>query len=855
MLCYNRYMQTVSRLLDYFVPENYNMSLTMDRPGRSFEGTVTIRGVRPDDSTQLLVHAKGLQITSAAVDGKTAKYTFGENDEVTILHPDYIKSHSHVVVLSFRGTITDAMHGLYPCYYKQDGIEKEILATQFESHYAREVFPCIDEPAAKATFDVTLTTEPDVSVLGNMTIKTSRIENDQLVTQFETSPRMSTYLLAWVAGELEATRGVTKDGVDVAIWSTPAQPSNSRDFALDIAIRTIEFFNDYFGIAYPLTKSDHVALPDFSNGAMENWGLITYRETTLLAEPGNISLTAKHYIATVIAHELSHQWFGNLVTMQWWNDLWLNESFATLMEFIAIDALEPSWNIWLDFAGTETIAALRRDAIDGVQSVQIDVHHPDEISTIFDGAIVYAKGARLLRMLQQYIGHEAFKAGLTTYFKEYAYKNTKASDLWAHLEQSSGKPIADFMTAWLTQPGYPVVHIAIEGESQLTLNQKQFFTGPASPAEPPRIWPIPLLSAAPQLPELFDRADMSLSTVAGRKDIENLRLNVGNGAHFLTHYSSDILDTLLEKDTFSKLNTLDTLQLLDEQLLLARGRVVSYAPLIGQLPQYTTRPIEAIWDVVAGAIGDLKSFVADDESSERRLKEYVYALVSPLYDELGWTPVNDEPEELTKLRPIIVGLSLYAEHPDALSTAHTMYHSTKLSLLNPELRALIIGSEVRWHESTDLIESLLKAHHLTNSASVQEDIVSGVTSTKNRTTAAQLLETIKSPKLVRPQDAVRWYIRLLRGRETHDTAWNWLQNNWEWVHSTFGSDKTYDSFVRYSAAFLKTREELDQFNAFFTPMETEPALSRVIKMGKTEIQGRIELLEAETELVRAALIS
>src|SRR5690606_28324955 len=255
-------------------------------------------------------------------------------------------------------------------------------------------------------------------------------------------------LLAWVTGEMQYKTAQTNSGVEVNIWATPAQRPEALSFALEHSVKSIEFFDAYFGIPYPLAKCDQVALPDFSSGAMENWGLVTYRETALLADPATTTVASKHYIATVISHELSHQWFGNLVTMKWWNNLWLNESFATLMEYIAVDAIHPEWNVWLDFSSNESIMALRRDAIDGVQAVQVDVDHPDEISSLFDGAIVYDKGARVMRMLQEYIGHDAFRAGLASYFEEFAYSNTEADDLWRHLSEASGQNIAHLMNSW-----------------------------------------------------------------------------------------------------------------------------------------------------------------------------------------------------------------------------------------------------------------------------------------------------------------------------------------------------------------------------------------------------------------------
>ena len=420
-------MKTVPRLLDTFMPHHYALTLDLTHAEeKSFSGSVIISGESTGESISL--HSKELTIHSALIDDQPAEFSLGEFDELRLSRPE-LSSGQHTVRIDFSGAITDAMHGLYPCYFTHDGVKKQLFATQFESHHAREVFPCVDEPAAKATYDVTLVTAPDLTVLGNMPVTESSEKNGALTTTFATTPRMSSYLLAFVVGELHKKSAHTTSGVEVNVWTTPAQSEDILDFALDIATRSIDFYDKYFGVPYPLPKSDHVALPDFSSGAMENWGLITYRESCLLADPKLTPESSKRFIATVIAHELSHQWFGNLVTMQWWNDLWLNESFANMMEYVAVDALHPEWRMWEDFATGEVTAALRRDSLDGVQPVQADVNHPDEISTLFDPAIVYAKGGRLLVMVRRLIGEEAFRTGLKLYFEKFAYQNTVGNDL------------------------------------------------------------------------------------------------------------------------------------------------------------------------------------------------------------------------------------------------------------------------------------------------------------------------------------------------------------------------------------------------------------------------------------------
>ena len=291
-------MLSVSRLITYFQPNSYELSLDIDRPKRTFSGVVIINGVAKNEH-ELRLHAKDLKIESIHVNQTPVSWQLDTNDELTFAYDSVLDSKCIIAVV-FSGTITDQMHGMYPCFFDHDGTRKELIATQFESHHAREVFPCIDEPEAKATFDVTLATEQNVEVLGNMPIKSQTTENNQLVTTFDRTPRMSSYLLAWVVGELHKKSATTKGGVEVNIWATPAQPAESLDFALDIATRTIDFFDEYFGVPYPLPKSDHVALPDFSSGAMENWGLITYREHTLLVDEHNTTLGTKQYVAMEI---------------------------------------------------------------------------------------------------------------------------------------------------------------------------------------------------------------------------------------------------------------------------------------------------------------------------------------------------------------------------------------------------------------------------------------------------------------------------------------------------------------------------------------------------------------------------
>lgn len=837
-------MESVSRLTRSFAPAHYDLSLTLERAARLFNGTVSIRGTVAAEVNEIRLHAKDLTIISATFDGKEASFAADINDELVITHSD-ISEGEHNVVVQFKGTITDDMNGVYPSYFEVNGEKQELLATQFESHYARQAFPCVDEPEAKATFDVTLLTDKEITVLGNMPVKTQRVENDKLLTIFETTPRMSSYLVAWVAGDLQKKTATSKSGVEVSIWSTKAHNPSDLDFALDIGTRTIDFFNDYFGVPYPLPKADHVALPDFSAGAMENWGLITYREIALLVDPKTTTLSTKHSVATVIAHELSHQWFGNLVTMNWWNDLWLNESFANMMEYVAVDGLEPSWDIWLDQATSEVVSALRRDSLDGVQSIQIDVNHPDEISTIFDPSIVYAKGGRLLRMLQAYVGDDSMKQGLKLYFEKHKYTNTQADDLWAALSETSGKDISSFMHAWMTQPGFPVVS-ATKTEETITLTQKQFFIGPHEDKD--RTWPVPLHGASTEIPESLQGKELSFIYT----DSKPFRLNAGGTAHFVTRYDDALLADIVSH--LDSLSSVDTVSFLHEQVLLAKAGMQSYATILPLLSHFKTQTNESVWSIVALAINEIKRFVETDETAERKLKQLVKDTVIDQYERLGWDEIAGEDENDVKLRSLIISLSLYAELPDSLEEAKHRYLAGSLETLNPELRTAIMANAVRNEISDDVIDVLLVAYPKVTSSELRDDIAAALTSTRNEAVIKRLLELLSDTSLIRMQDFVHWFVWLLRNRYGREITWRWVRDNWEWVAKTFKGDSHYDMLPRYVAGSLVSQQQFEEFKAFFEPLKSEVALARNITIGYTELEGIVSLLAADGPKVRKALL-
>ena len=832
-------MQTVTRLYQQFIPDHYNIhwDLTHAKTTRRIAGSTTIHGNQITEGLVKL-HVHELDITRVAVNNiDVTDYTVDSaNDELHIPHHD---TGELIITVDFTVALTDTMHGIYPCYFTADGKRQEMYATQFESHHAREAFPCVDEPEAKATFSVSITHPTNLTALSNMPIATTEGRSEHAtLTTFDITPKMSSYLVAFVVGNIHKKSTTTKRGVEVNVWASAAQAPAALDFALEASANIIDFYEDYFGVNYPLAKCDHVALPDFSSGAMENWGLITYREVCLLANKTTGS-AGKHLIASVVAHELAHQWFGNLVTMQWWDYLWLNESFADFVEHIAVDALYPEYDTWLDFVTSRGIGALRRDAIDGVQSVQVTVQHPDEISTLFDGAIVYGKGARLMKMMRAYVGDEAFRAGLKNYFTKYAYQNTVGDNLWECLSEASGKDVGAFMNAWIMQPGYPMLSV-----DDTKLSQTQFFIGEHEPSN--KLWPIPL-SAQPagDTPEIMYEQELAMQT---RHD---QRFNSGDIGHFVTKYTPEHLTALLT--TVNKASTLDRLTLLNDQTLLVRAQQMPSAALLDILPYYRNETHDAVWDIIAMTLGELKKFVETDTAAEQSLRALSKTIAQAQYQRLGIDPIADEPLVDTKLRGTVLGMMLYSQDQTVIDATIERFTIDTMEDLPAETRSLIIGAAVRYGNDDSLVDKLMHIYSTTHSAELKEDLVSAITSTQSPEVAAKLLEDCKDSTIVRPQDVAPWFIYLIRNRYTRATAWQWLQGNWDWIVATFSGDKSFDEFPRYAASGLLSEEHFAEYKAFFEPMLSEVALKRTISMGISEIEARLSLIKADAPAVLAKL--
>lgn len=840
---------SVARFIDTFIPENYNLFLDINRSEKTFTGNVAITGEALDNHISL--HQKDLTITSVLLDNDELAFTMDDANEA--VHIELSETGVLTLVIEFAGKITDNMTGIYPSYYTYQDQQKEIISTQFESHFAREAFPCVDEPEAKATFDFSVkfdAEEGDVA-LSNMPEINSQLREETGIWTFDTTPRMSTYLLAFGLGALQGKTAKSKNGTEVGVFATVAQPTNSVDFALDIAVRVIDFYEDYFQVHYPIPLSYHLALPDFSAGAMENWGLVTYREVYLLVDE-NSSASSRQQVALVVAHELAHQWFGNLVTMKWWDDLWLNESFANMMEYVSVDAIEPSWNIFEDFQTTGVPHALQRDATDGVQSVHMAVNHPDEINTLFDSAIVYAKGSRLMHMLRRWLGDKAFAQGLKAYFDKHQYKNTVGRDLWRALSDASGKDVANFMDTWLEQPGYPVVTAEIVDDS-LILSQKQFFIGEHEAKG--RLWEIPLNSNWEGLPDTLSEERIEIPNFSQLADQNNgaLRLNTANTAHYITDYKGELLDALVAE--FATLDTTSKLQILQERRLLAENGSIAYASLIRLLDLVEKEESYLIAQAKSQILAGLKRFVDEDTETDVHYKALVRRQFQNDYDRLGFEKSANESDEDEMVRQTALSYLIQADYQPAVLAAAAIFqaHKEDIEAIPASIRGLVLINQMKKENSLELVEQYVSAYVKTNDSNFRRQLTQAVAYLKTQESLDFVLTQLKDKNVVKPQDLYLWYMNILNKSFAQETIWNWAQENWEWIKSALGGDMSFDSFVNIPASIFKTQERLDQYVAFFEPQTSDKALERNIRMGIKTIAARVALIDKEKANVESAL--
>ncbi len=789
----------MEHLIDFFIPKSYKIQLFLNKHDSTISGTEEISG-KITSAGLLKLHSVGQEIDFLRINGENVDYKL-ENCVLTAL----TAPESDVLVeVGFHGPLNENMQGAYLSTYKHEDSEERIISTQFESHYAREAFPCVDEPEAKATFELLISVpDKDDTVLSNM--ECIKVEEAEVYTyHFAKTPLMSTYLLAFVVGKFNFLERKTKSGIVVRTYAPLDKPLDSLEFPTSVAVKSLDYYEELFGTPYPLKKLDQVAIPDFEAGAMENWGLVTYRESQLLCTE-NSSLYAKKAVALTVTHELSHQWFGNLVTMTWWNDLWLNESFATIMEYYCTDYIFPEYKVWNDFFTCDCYAALYRDAFQGVQSVREDVNDPAEIATLFDPCIVYAKGAHLMLMLIREMGEENFFKGIKSYFEKKKYKNADADDLWNSLNHFADFDVKKYMHAWISQPGYPVITDGV--------GQRFLFDGTTDNTKYP-------------LPSIKD--DMS--------------------GHYLINLSAPEFDEALKN--FDSLSDEQKLRLLIDRMLLSDTVLVSSASLLPLIEKFKSETSAPVWTLVDGIISKLTLFIDFDSPEEKKYREYIYKVVEPSLNKLGLTPKPEESLNDTDLRQTFLAAALYSKNPAFVKSLASLY-SDDLESLNSNARPLILSAKM-WLEEDTFYPHALDLYKSAKTPEIKSNLRSVLSKPRKTENIKLAFSLLKDSKLIKPQDHLGFYLGLRRWRFTRDKALDWLFENWKYVEKISG-EKSIEDYPRYLASTIDKRSEADRFFEFFAPMSENPVLARTLKVAKNSIESTLSLIEMDKKAVEKAI--
>ncbi len=643
------------RLPRHVVPIRYDLRLEPDLTSATFTGEETVTLTVKEATAEILLNAAELHVQEARVEDDAgtalaASVTLDESAErCRLAFPSTVAPGNWRLRLKFSGTLNDKLRGFYRSTYKgADGTVRVLAATQFEATDARRAFPCWDEPDFKAVFAASLAVDPSLTAVSNTAVHSEGFENGKKVVRFADSIPMSTYLVALIVGELEATAPTRVGEAPLRVWCVRGK-RHLAGYAQEIATFSLKFFEEYYGRPYPGDKLDLLAIPDFAAGAMENLGAITFRETALLVDPRAATHAELERVADVVAHENAHMWFGDLVTMAWWNGLWLNEAFATFLEMVAVDAWKPEWRRWETF-GVSRSAALAVDGLHSTRPVEYPVAAPHDADAMFD-VLTYEKGASVLRMLEQHLGPEVFRAGVRDYLHTHAYRNTETGDLWAALGRASGQPIPEVMDGWVFRPGYPLLTVRRDGPD-LVLGQRRFTYLPvgAKAEEGPSLWRVPVqvrVRAGGQDETrrlLLDRTEARLEVPA---DFESVLVNEGGHGFYRVRYEADLLEPLLRRLP-DGLAAVERFNLLNDAWAAALSGLMPLTEFLGLTARFRAERDKNVWSVLTGAFQYLNRLV--EEKERPGLEGLVRDRAGPAVTELGWQARPGESELTRQLR-------------------------------------------------------------------------------------------------------------------------------------------------------------------------------------------------------------
>eukprot|EP01038_Epipyxis_sp_PR26KG_P009699 gene9699-13056_t len=854
-------------LSNLIVPTHYDLTLTPDLDALTFKGSQIISlHVVEENIKSVTLHSKEIQVISASVtnDEKILKlvgisYDFSLNT-VQLAFDESFPIGKCVLNMDFHGVLNGDMAGFYRSYYTDaNGAKKVMASTQFESLDARRAFPCWDEPAVKATFGVTIIVPSFLTVLSNMPEKSStHLSGNKKKVVFHTSPKMSTYLLAWAIGEFDFVEGSTKGGVSIRVFSPPGRAEQGL-FALDVGIRSLDFYDAFFKVPYPLPKLDMICITEFAMGAMENWGLVTYRETALMIDDKKASSQSKQRVAIVVAHELAHQWFGNLVTMSWWDGLWLNEGFAAFMEHFAVDALFPDYKIWEQYTTDAYGAAQRLDALKSSHPIIVPIKHAEEVEQVFD-AISYCKGSTVVNMVAAVLGKEKFQEGLQLYMSRHAYGNTETIDLWNAWSEVSGKDVASLMSTWTLETGYPYLTVISEKWSndkvELTLRQSRFLSdGSTVEAEGGNpIWKIPLLFASSGAVSseavVMDQVEQTFTIpLAGNEDW--IKINTGQKALARVAHSQTMISRLSKAIAKKEVSAVDRAALLLDGYALAKAGLAPLETVIDILRalEATNEASSIVWGAMAAVMNGF--FVLLEQlGNEAIFKEYTAfgkRLVVKALLIVGWDAVPNESHTDKLMRATILGLlDIFAWDDEAVAKEAKRrfnLHWTDPSALPAEYKTTVYKI-VLMNGGLDEFEEVLKSYRSTEDNQERKHAMFSLGATRDRTLKTRAMDWALKSGEVKMQD-VFYPIGSTSssGAEGAEMAWTYYKENFTEFKSLLAkaSPSLMDACIVNSINRFCTISKADEIEKFF---EANPLPS-----SQRRISQSIEVIRSSAQML------
>ncbi len=794
-------------------PTRYDLRLIPSLPGATFVGTVTIQLDVEHDTPWLVLNAAELTIANCTVDGVQATWSLDEATDRLIVTPSSpISAGTSTLAIEFAGILNDKLRGFYrSTYVDEDGVQQVIATTQMQSTDCRRAFPCWDEPEFKAVFGVTLDVETGLTAISNGPEVERQEVDGRTVIRFADTMVMSSYLVAFVVGRLETSETIDVNGIPLRVVHVPGK-GHLTEFGLDVGAFSLRWFEEYYGIKYPSDKVDLVALPDFSAGAMENLGCITFRENLLLLDPATSTQNEREVVADVVSHELAHMWFGDLVTMRWWNGIWLNEAFATFMEIAACDAYRPDWDRWTSF-GLERTVAFETDSLASTRPVEFEVRSPADCEGMFD-VLTYQKGGALLRMLEQYLGVDRFRAGVSHYLRTHSYANTETNDLWDAIEATSGEPVRRIMDSWIWQPGYPIVSASLvtatDGSTALSLSQQRFRFEADDSADHP-VWAIPVHIRNGGITTAILLDDVTLTEPVALADPDGpVIVNVGGHGFFRVDYA-DRLRSRIDAEVLASMTTLERYNLVDDAWSSTLGGRLSAVELLTLLDGFRDEPDHAVWQAVVIALRGLGRIVGEEATPA--FQGRVRSLVVPALERLG-EPSDDDSDLTSKLRGLLVGAAgVLGNDVGTQARCREWYDAARrdASAVDPELAAAAT-SVVASTGDAEMYDQMLERFRTGSTPQEQLRHLYALTEFDDEELLLRTCEFAMSDA-VKTQNAPFLLAQAIGNRHHGAAAWAFVRDHWDEANERFPTN----TIVRMASGvrLLNTPAAVDDVQSFF----------------------------------------